>query len=75
LYSGFNEYRSGVASFAVSIGGALIFVSISGRTQFDQLAIGTVMSSITLALALAQFELCWQIGLRVTAHFYSEQKK
>ena len=33
------------------------------------------MSSITLTLALALFELCWRVGLRVTAHFYPEQKK
>lgn len=61
-YSGFNEYRSGIACFAVLIGGTLIFVSISGGTQFHQLAIGTVMSSITLALALALFELAGRVA-------------
>lgn len=74
LYSERHEYRPAIASFAILIGGSLIFLWISWGTQFHQLAIGIGMSSITLALALALFEVCWQVGERVAALLHSEQK-
>jgi len=69
-----REYRSTVASFAALICGAMIFLWISRGTQFHQLAIGIMMSAITLTLALALFELCWRVGLLVARFFGSEKK-
>lgn len=63
MASELREYRSAIASFTALIGGAMIFLWISRGTQFHQLAIGIVMSSVTLASALALFELCWRVGL------------
>jgi hypothetical protein len=60
---GLREYGSTVASFAALICGAMIFLWISRGTQFHQLAIGIMMSAITLTIALALFELCWRASL------------
>jgi hypothetical protein len=43
---------------------------IYGRHRSHQLAIGIIMSAITLTLAL--FELCWRVGLSVARFFSSE---
>jgi uncharacterized BrkB/YihY/UPF0761 family membrane protein len=67
LYLKLHEYHSAIATFAVLNGGALIFLWISRGTRFHQLAIGTIMAAIVLTLALAVFELCWQVGLRLVA--------
>jgi hypothetical protein len=67
LYLKLHEYRSAIATFAVLNGGALIFLWISRGTRFHQLAIGIIMAAIVLTLALAVFELCWQVGLRLVA--------
>ena len=67
LYIKLNEYHSAIALFAVLNGGALILLWVSWGTQFHQLAIGTITSAIALTLALAVFELCWEIGLRLMA--------
>jgi hypothetical protein len=64
-----REYRSTIASFAALICGALVFLWISRGTQFHQLAIGIVLSSVTLALALALFELFWRVAL-LAARFF-----
>ena len=69
-----REYRSTVASFAALICGAVIFLWISRGTQFHQLAIGIMLSAITLTLALALFELCWGAGLFVVRFFGSENR-
>lgn len=69
-----HEHRSTFASFAALIGGAVIFLWISQGTQFHQLAIGIMMSAITLTLALALFELCWGTGLFVARFFGSENR-
>jgi hypothetical protein len=66
-YLKLHEYRSAIATFAVLNGGALIFLWISRGTRFHQLAIGIIMAAIVLTLALAVFELCWQVGLRLVA--------
>ena len=73
-YVELREYRPAIASFAILIGGSLIFLWISWGTQLHQLAIGIGMSSITLALALALFEVCWQVGERVAERIGSERK-
>jgi hypothetical protein len=62
LASECREYGAAILSFALLIGGSLLFLRISRETQFHQLAIGTAMFSITLAAALALFELCWRAG-------------
>ena len=67
LHLKLHEYRSAITSLAVLNGGALIFLWVSRATQFHQLAIGTMMSAIVLTLALAVFELCWNVGLRAAA--------
>ena len=64
-----QEYRSTIASFAALICGSLVFLWISRGTQFHQLAIGIAMSSVTLALALALFELCWRAALLAAGFF------
>jgi hypothetical protein len=69
LGSEFREYGAAMLSFAVLIGGSLFFLWISRGTQFHQLAIGTVMFSVTLAAALALFELCWRAGGYVARRF------
>jgi hypothetical protein len=69
-----HEYRSTIASFAALICGATIFLWINRGTQFHQLAIGIMMSAITLTLALALFELCWGVGLLVARFFASENR-
>jgi hypothetical protein len=69
-----DEYRSTIASFAALICGTLIFLWISRGTPFHQLAIGIVMSAMTLALALALFELCWRGGLFLARFFGSENR-
>ena len=66
-----HEYRSTIASFAALNCGALVFLWISRGTQFHQLAIGIMLSAITLTLALALFELCWRVGLFVGTFFGS----
>lgn len=65
MAQGLQEYRSAIASFAALIAGALIFFWISRGTQYHQLAIGILLSAVTLAAALTLFEICWRIGLRV----------
>jgi hypothetical protein len=65
-----HEYRSTIASFC----GAMILLWISHGTQFHPLAIGIVMSAITLTVALALFELCWRVGLFVATLFGSENR-
>ncbi|MGA7803004.1 MAG: hypothetical protein WCB02_00080 [Bradyrhizobium sp.] len=70
-----DEYRSSIASFAALNGIALIFLWISRATELHQLAIGIMMSSITLTIAMALFELCWCVGLRVAARRGSEKDK
>lgn len=67
-----HEYSSTIASFAALICCAMIFLWISRGTQFHQLAIGIVMSAITLTLALALFELCWRAALSVAKLLGSE---
>jgi hypothetical protein len=69
-----HEYRSTIASFAALICAAMIFLWISHGTQFQQLAIGTAMAAVTLAVALALFELCWRVGLLVATLFGSENR-
>ena len=67
-----NGYRSAIASFAALICGATVFLWISRGSQFHQLAIGTMMSAITLALALGLFELCWCAGVFLARRFGSD---
>jgi hypothetical protein len=67
-------YRSTIAPFAALICGAMIFLWISRGTQFHQLAIGIMMSAITLAIGLAVFELCWRVGLFAARFFGSENR-
>lgn len=64
-----HEYRSTIAFFAALICGSLVFLWISRGTQLHQLAIAIVMSSVTLALALALLELCWHAALRAARFF------
>jgi hypothetical protein len=64
-----QEYRSSITSLAALIGGAIIFFWISRGTQFHQLAIGILLSAITLTLALALFELCWRVGISAARFF------
>ena len=71
----FPEYGSAVASFAVMIGGAAVLLWVSRGTQFHQLAIGMMMSSIALTLAFGLFELCWQVGSHVMTLFDPEEKE
>lgn len=69
-----REYGSTISSFAALICSAMIFLWISRGTQFHRLAIGIMMSAVTLALGLALFELCWRVGLFVTRFFGSENR-
>jgi len=69
-----RECRTTIASFAALVCGALVFPWISHGTQFHQLAIGIAMSAITLAVALALFEVCWRVGLFVATLFGSENR-
>lgn len=71
---GLDGYRSTIASFAALICGAMIFLWISRGSQFHQLAIGTMMSVISLALALGLFELCWRAGVFLAGPFGSENR-
>jgi hypothetical protein len=64
-----REYRSSVASFVVLIAGAVIFLGVSRGTQFHQLAIGIVLSAVTLMVGLALVELCWRAGIRAAKRF------
>ena len=66
-----RRHRSNIVSFAALIGGAGIVLWISHGTQFHQLAIGIMMSAITLSLALALFEVCWHL---VVTFFGSENE-
>ena len=68
LASEFREYGAATLSFTVSIGGSLLFLWVSRGTQLHQLAIGTVMVSVTLAIGLA-FEMCWSAGVYVARRF------
>ena len=74
LHSELREYQPAISWFAILIGGSLIFLWISRGTQLHQLAIGIGMSSITLALGLALFEVCWQVGSRIAERISSERK-
>jgi len=69
-----DGYRSTIAPFAALICGAMIFLWISRGSQFHQLAIGTMMLVITLALALGLFELCWRAGVFLAGPFGSENR-
>ena len=69
-----HEYRSTIASFVALVCGAMILLWISHGTQLHQLAIGIVVSAITLTVALALFELCWRVGLFVATLFGSENR-
>lgn len=69
MTSRLHEYLSTIAPFATLICGALVFLWISRGTQLHQLAIGIVMSSVTLALALTLFELCWRVALWAAGFF------
>ena len=60
--SALSEYRSAIGTFAGLIAAALIFLWISGGTALHPLAIGIMLSSVTLAIALALFEVCWRLG-------------
>ena len=59
---GLREFRGPFVAFAGLIAGSLMFVWISRDTRLHQLAIGIALCSITLALALGLFELCWSAG-------------
>jgi len=69
-----REYRTTMASLATLACGAMVFPWIGRETQFHQLAIGIAMSAITLAVALALFEVCWRVGLFVATLFGSENR-
>jgi ABC-type proline/glycine betaine transport system permease subunit len=64
-----HEYRSSITSLAALIGGATLFFWISRGTEFHQLAIGILLSAITLTIALALFELCWRVGISAARLF------
>jgi hypothetical protein len=63
MASALGEYRSPIASFVVLIAGALIFLWISRGTGLHQLAIGILLSLVTLAILLGLFELFWWLAL------------
>jgi hypothetical protein len=69
-----DGYCSTIASLAVLICGAIISLWISRGSQFHQLAIGTMMSATTLALALGLFELCWHAGVFLARRFGSQNR-
>jgi hypothetical protein len=62
MASGPREFRGPLAAFAGLIAASMVFLWASRGTQLHQLAIGIALSSITLALALGLFELCWSAG-------------
>ncbi|MBI3436912.1 MAG: hypothetical protein HY056_17810 [Proteobacteria bacterium] len=64
-----NDNRSVVYSWAILIGVAVIFLAVSAGTQFHQLAIGLLASSVTLFVALAVFECAWQAGAFILGLF------
>ena len=64
-----REYRSSAAPFVVLIAGGVIFLWVSRGTQFHQLAIGIVLSAVTLMVGLALVELCWWAGIRAAKRF------
>jgi hypothetical protein len=64
-----REYRSSTVPFAVLIVGAVSFLLVSRGTSFHQLAIGLMLSAVTLTVALALFELCWRAGIRAAKSF------
>jgi hypothetical protein len=74
MASDLREYRSVSVSLAAVIGSAMFFLWISGGTQFHQLAIGIMISTVTLTLALALFELCWRLALSVASFFDAENR-
>ena len=63
VVSAFRELRGTIAAFTALIGAALIFLGISRGSQLHQLAIGIVLASLTLALALILTEFLSQAGL------------
>ena len=69
-----REYRCTIASLAALVCGAMALPWITHGAQFHQLAIGIAMSAITLAVALALFEVCWRVGLFVATLFGSENR-
>ena len=74
LASEFCEYGAAILSFNVLIGGRLLFWWISPGTRLHQLTIGIVMFSVTLAIALALFELCWRAGAYLARRFGLDDK-
>jgi hypothetical protein len=64
-----HEYRSTLVSLAAAVGAAMAVLWISRGTQFHQLAIGIMMSTVTLTLVLVLFELCWHVTLSVATLF------
>lgn len=74
MASELHEYRSTLISLAAVIGGAVVFLWISRGTQFHQLAIGIMISAVTLTLALALFELCWRVTLFIVTFLGSENR-
>lgn len=58
-----GDYGGSLAAFSALIAGALLFLWISRGTGLQQLAIGVLLSSVTLAVALALFELCWRFAV------------
>jgi len=75
LGSEFREYGAAIRSFTVLIGTGLIFFWISRGTRFHQLAVGIVMFSVTLAIALALFELYWRFGAYMARRFGMDDKR
>ena len=65
-----REYRSSVAPLVVLIAGGVIFFWMSRGTQFHQLAIGIVLSAVTLMIGLALVELCWWAGIRAAKRLH-----
>jgi hypothetical protein len=65
-----REYRSSVAPLVVLIAGGFIFFWMSRGTQFHQLAIGIVLSAVTLMVGFALVELCWWAGIRAAKRFH-----
>jgi len=58
-----GDYGASIAALSVLIAGALLFLWISRGTGLQQFAIGVLLSSITLAVALALVELCWPFAM------------
>jgi hypothetical protein len=70
--SALGEYGSSIAFFAVLICAALAFLWISHATELRQLAVGIMLSSLTLAIALALFEACWHLVAHAAEQFGPE---